>query len=669
MRKLVIENYPFTLNVFKPIYEPFNATNSLDIICIVEGSLKMKTIRKYRILEKGELEFINVGELISCKKKSKNTIVARLSIDLEFIKKVIPDINNRVFNCKMSSFYNGRSSEESYEELKIKTLNIIAGMFFHSFPTGENTITANKLLEFFQNEFEDIKNALKNVDKTIHQERFIRIDHYLMANISRQISLDDINDIEFISKPYLSKEFSRLLKRNFKEILSYYRVIHASKLLLETNLSIFEISLESGFSGTRYFYKYFKIFLDMTPNDFRNLHMNKPFKYEKILEHEKNLIKNAISELTEKNIYLEKIVINNWIPTDTDTSGMELNLELNVIVKHLKQKFYLYNLLKIIEKISIRTCRFIFSPSDISEFSFSNVYDIVKFIFKNFNSHFSVSLSLDFLVISDETDNKLLEDWIRKAVKFSKQINTDIRFNILIDSNDIEKDLERLYPELQIILKSSIFRKSTDMNLSDLTSYMKNVIKSKINIFITPKDVSSIRINPDTAILLFNNQFIKTSYFNTIYMLSLLNGNIINKNNSVISSNDSGDYAIFSIDSSGYNFLLYNLDNVNKKAIKIIIKTNKRCDADHSILNFDSNMENNTQTLLYQKTNIYSYEKLFSEYNIKTSSFLRKGMDVSTYTIANEIFSNSDQTFIVTLEPGDIIVINIPKRLLDTLRS
>jgi AraC-like DNA-binding protein len=661
MKKLVIENYPFTLNVFKPIYEPFHAINSLDVIYIVEGSLKIKTIRKYRKLKKGELEFINVGELISCEKKSKNTLVARLSIDIEFIKQVIPDINNRVFNCKMNSFYNGRSSEESYEELKIKTLSIIAGMFFHSFSTEKNTIIANKLLKFFQNEFEDIKNALKNVDKTIHQERFIRIDHYLMANITRQISLNDINDIEFISKPYLSKEFARLLNRNFKEILSYYRVIHASKLLLDTNLSIFEISLESGFSGTRYFYKYFKIFLDMTPNDFRNLHRNKSFKYEKILEHEKNLIKNAISKLTGQILYLEKIVINKWIPTNTDTSGIELSFELNVIVKHLKQKFYLYNLLKIVEKISIRTCRFIFSPPDISEFSISDIYEILKFIFKNFNSHFSACLSLDFSSISDATDYKLLEIWIKKTVKLSKQIDTDIRFNILIDSKDIKRDLELLYPKLQIILKSSIFRENSDMNLSDLSSYIKDAINSKINIFITPKDVSLIKTNPDTAILLFNNQFIKTSYFNLIYMFSLLNGNILNKNNSVISSNYSGDYAIFSINSSGYKCLLYNLDNVNQKTIKIIIKTDKRCGVDHSIFNFNSDTKNNTQTLLYQKTNIFSYEKLFSEYNITTSSFLKKGMDVNIYTVANETFSNGNQIFVVTLEPGDIIVLNIPK--------
>jgi len=152
-------------------------------------------------------------------------------------------------------------------------------------------------------------------------------------------------------------------------------------------------------------------------------------------------------------------------------------------------------------------------------------------------------------------------------------------------------------------------------------------------------------------------------------MLSLLDGNIINKNNSVILSNDPEDFAIFSIDSSGYNFLLYNLDNINKKTIQIIIKTNKKCDVDHSILNFDSNIKNNTQTLLYQKTNIYIYEKSFSEYNIKISSFFKKGMDVNTYRVANETFSNGNQMFVVTLEPGDIIVLNIPKRLLDTLRS
>jgi len=658
MKKLVLKKFPFILKIYKPIYEPLHATNSLDLICILEGSLKMKTIRKYRVLEKGALEFINVGELISCKKNSENLIVAMLSIDLGFIKEKIPDINNRVFNCKMSSFYKGTSSEESYEELVRKTLSIIAGMFFNSLSTEENTITANKLLGFFQDEFEDIKNALRNVDKTIHQERFIRIDHYLMANINQQISLNDINDIEFISKPHLSKEFSRLLKRNFKEILSYYRVIYASKLLLETTLSILDISLKSGFSSTRYFYKYFKIFLDMTPNDFRNFHMNTASKYEKFLEHEKDLIKKAISELTGRKIYQEKIVINRWVPTNTDTFGAGINLILNVLVKHLKQDIYLYNLLKIIERLSIRTCRFIFSPSDISDFSISNVYDILKFIFKNFNIRLSIRLSLDFSVVSNETGNKLLEEWRRKSIKFSHQIDTDIHLNILTDSSDKQKDLERLYPELQIILKSSLIRKSTDINLPDLISHITNFINCKINIFINPRDVSSIGIAPNTTIIICNNQFIKTFYFNAIYMLSLIDGNIINSNDSAISSSDPNNYALFSTNSSGYDFLLYNFDKVNKKTIKVY----KINEMDGSILNIDSNIKNNTQTLFYQRTNIYIHEKLFAENNIKNNPFLKKCIDINTYTVADETPINGNQTFVVTLEPGDIIVLNIPKK-------
>lgn len=663
MKKLNFKNYPFTLNIFKPIYEPFHATNSFDILCVVCGSMKMKTIIRTRILEKGEIEFLNVSELISCEKNSKNLIVALLSIDSEFIKKIIPECNNRLFNCKMNSFFKGISTKENYEELKIKTLSIIAKMFFHSSPVEKDTITAKRLLEFIQNEFEDIKNALKNVDKTFHQDRFIKIDHYLMQNISQQISLNDINNVEFLSKPYLSQEFSRLLNRNFKEILSYYRVIHAAKLLLETKSSISEISLESGFSGTRYFYKYFKKFLDITPNDFRKLHMNRPYEYEEISDEDKESIKNFISGFTIEKKYSETIDIRNWLRNNTDELEKGFSIELNIIAIHLNDNFYFYNLLKTVENISINACRFIFKPSDISKLSIKNMFDILNFSFNNFRTHFRVIVAIDssdFLDIADD----FLDNAIKDIIQTSAKMKYDIHFEILSECENKKKRKE-LFPKIDTLSKQDLLGKTSAMTPSEFIHHIKNVKNSGINVFLNIMDVSLIGIDPDRTILLFDDQFVMTPYFKIIYMLSLLNGSIVSRNDAVYLTNNYGEYSICTINNTGYSFFLYNSDFDNDKTVEVVIQipNEEKNQSNHDIC---TNIEKDAPwILLYNKTNIFIHEKILLKHGSVPSSLSKQNVNVST-NITKAVSEYNKYSLVVALEPGDIIVLNVEKKAYET---
>lgn len=665
MRKLNFKNYPFTLNIYKPVYEPFHATNSFDILCVVCGSMKLKTIVRTRILEKREIEFLNASELISCEKNSKNLIVALLSIDSEFIKKIIPECNHRLFNCRMNSFFKGSSTKENYEELKIKTLNIIARMFFHSSPVEKDTITAKRLLEFIQNDFEDIKNALKNVDKTFHQDRFVRIDHYLMNNFSQQISLNDINNVEFLSKPYLSQEFSRLLNRNFKEILSYYRVIHAAKLLLETKSSVFEISLESGFSSTRYFYKYFKKFLDITPNDFRKLHMNRPYEYEEISDEDKESIKNFISGFVIEKKYSEKIDVRNWLRNDTDEFEKRFPIELNIIAIHLNDNFYFYNLLKTVENISINACRFIFKPSDISKLSIKNMFDILNFIFNNFKIHFRVIVAIDSSNFSDNADN-FLDNAIKDIIQTSAEMKYNIHFEILSECENKEKQ-KGLFPKIDTLSKQDLVGKTSAMTPSEFIHHIKNVKNSGINVFLNTMDASLIGIDPDRTILLLDDQFVITPYFKIIYMLSLMNGSIVGRNDAVHLTNNYGEYSICIINNLGYNFFLYNSDFDNNKTIEVVIQIPNE-DRNQSNHNICTNIEKaELCILLYNKTNIFIHEKILFKHGSVPSTLAKQNVNISTHIVTKAVSEYNKHSFILALEPGDIIVLNVEKKVYETL--
>lgn len=127
------------------------------------GTLRLNNIVNSREMEKGEIEFINAVELASCERIQKGAVAAKITIAHEFIKKKIPDIQNRVFNCKITSFYSSRTSSNAYNELKVMMHNIVAGMIEGAFPGGNSIAKANKLLVLFQKEFEDIKNALRKL--------------------------------------------------------------------------------------------------------------------------------------------------------------------------------------------------------------------------------------------------------------------------------------------------------------------------------------------------------------------------------------------------------------------------------------------------------------------------------------------------------------------------
>lgn len=661
MEKLEFNHYPLALSIFKPIYEPFHTTNSLDIIFILQGSLTFKIVHSSKTLNKGEFEFINVNELISLKRNKNETIAALLSIEAEFIKEHIPDIKSRLFNCNLCSFYSGGSTERNLDELKVKIQNIIARMFFNSFFAEETTITAKMLLKFFQDEFEDIKNVLKNVDKTFHQDRFVRIDTYLRINSKRHISLDDISDNEFLSIPYLSKEFSRLLKRNFKEILAYYRVVHASTLLLETTMSVSDISVESGFSGNRYFYKYFKRFIKMTPSEFRKLQKNKPYKYEEIFDHDKKSIKNIISGFTVEKKYSEKIVIRHWAHNKIDELEKKFSIELNIIAEYLKNNFYSYNLLKIVENISISSCRFIFKSLDNFETGISDIFDILNFIFQNFKIRFKIIIAFDFPAFSDIED-AFLDNAIKDIVQRSANMSYDIHFKMLAEYEDKGK-LKRLFPEMDTLLKPDMLGKTQAMTPSEFIHHVKSVKNSGIDVFPNIMDASSIGIDSDRAILLFDDQFVMTPYFKIIYMLSLLNESIISRTDAVHLTNNYEEYAICSINHIGYSFFLYNSNFDNDKIVEVVIEIPNK-DKNQSNCKICTTVEKSEpRILLYKKTNIYIQEKILLEHGIVPCSFSKQSLDISTNIVTKDVSEYNRHYFVVTLEPGDIIVLNVAKGL------
>ncbi len=93
---------------------------------------------------------------------------------------------------------------------------------------------------------------------------------YISENYKNKISLSDIAEKLGYNYHYLSKKFNKIFSMSFSEFLNLYRLEAATQLLIETDKSITEIAIESGFQSIRSFNEIFKSHTGMSPAKYRS---------------------------------------------------------------------------------------------------------------------------------------------------------------------------------------------------------------------------------------------------------------------------------------------------------------------------------------------------------------------------------------------------------------
>lgn len=73
-----------------------------------------------------------------------------------------------------------------------------------------------------------------------------------------------------MTKPAFCRYFKRLSGNTFTTFVNEYRLVHASKLLAETNIPITEICYQCGFNNFSHFNKQFQKFTGQSASRYRN---------------------------------------------------------------------------------------------------------------------------------------------------------------------------------------------------------------------------------------------------------------------------------------------------------------------------------------------------------------------------------------------------------------
>lgn len=116
----------------------------------------------------------------------------------------------------------------------------------------------------------------KDVGKE-HKVKYLAVKavSYMKENYYNKLDLQTVADYLMISTWYLCKVLKQELDNSFVQLLNEIRIQEAKKLLVESNLKVYEICEEVGYTDNPYFTKTFKKYTGMTPNQYRNSQYDK----------------------------------------------------------------------------------------------------------------------------------------------------------------------------------------------------------------------------------------------------------------------------------------------------------------------------------------------------------------------------------------------------------
>lgn len=114
------------------------------------------------------------------------------------------------------------------------------------------------------NKIEELRNQQECKDA-----RLLEITNYIYANY-KHVTLDELSEKFFLSKPYLSKYIKEKSGMTFGDILKNVRMKKACTMLREGNATVESIAETVGYQNVEHFNRIFKKMYQVTPVQFRN---------------------------------------------------------------------------------------------------------------------------------------------------------------------------------------------------------------------------------------------------------------------------------------------------------------------------------------------------------------------------------------------------------------
>ena len=214
-------------------------------------------------LKAGDIYFINRYQVHSFSNKTGRNRILVFQIDSDFYKHIF--ISQNFFILKIPFLQLVHFIYSSADCFSLRHAVILVKLHINELKCSELLIEIMyQLLTNARPSFTSEKeyNAAQTASHRIN-----RITDYIAEHSSEKISLQDIADLEHITTYHASHFITKILGISFQDYLNNVRFEHALELIQNSDLSILDICMETGFSSSRYLNKLFEEKMAVPPEN------------------------------------------------------------------------------------------------------------------------------------------------------------------------------------------------------------------------------------------------------------------------------------------------------------------------------------------------------------------------------------------------------------------
>lgn len=107
--------------------------------------------------------------------------------------------------------------------------------------------------------------------ETHYQQAIAKAVRHLAAHFREEVRLEDVLKLTHLSRPTFARQFKKNSGRTFSEFLNRLRIQAACRDLQETDRSVLEIAMHSGFTQLSFFNRLFRRVMKCSPREYRGM--------------------------------------------------------------------------------------------------------------------------------------------------------------------------------------------------------------------------------------------------------------------------------------------------------------------------------------------------------------------------------------------------------------
>lgn len=261
---------------------PYHWHDELTVVKVLKGEVKVRIWARDNFLKKGDIMVFNIGEVHQVESITKDNFVLILFINKEYCEEIINGFDRFIIFCNSHKYEHMHPLK--YKQFRKYLNELILAVINYSLDSSYAIDKyVEKFLEYATTEFDYVTCGvdLKKFSRKVIKRNRQLYREYLLANgQNRKLSLKQVADAMGISYSHLRKDIIERYGHGYKWLQFTVMVENAVRMIVMTNHPITYIGEYCGFSDPKYMIKYFKIFFNCTPSEFRILYKDNYESYK-----------------------------------------------------------------------------------------------------------------------------------------------------------------------------------------------------------------------------------------------------------------------------------------------------------------------------------------------------------------------------------------------------